>query len=308
MPRIEDFRFFCDVVESGSFSKAAEKIGVSQPAISQQIKALETEYGVKLLHREGNEIVPTEDGKVIYSYAAQIIAFFEHSKDLVSQNKDILLGDLIIGASSGPGENILPSILGKFKQINPDVNIFLKVADTGEILNGIVNHRMELGFVGSTRRDAQLIFEPFINDELVLVTSKCHPLAKKSHIQCEELLQIPLILQQQGSGATSVLFQVLNEQGIRPSDLKHFMELGLQESTKTAVKAGLGATIISKFGVQDELLRGELVQISIQDISLKRNFYVCYNRTLPLSNLINNFLLFAHQNKKNLFAPPQHTS
>ena len=308
MPRIEDFRFFCDVIESGSFSKTAEKIGVSQPAVSQQIKAFETEYGVKLLHREGNEIVPTEDGKVVYSYAAQIIAFYERSKDLVSQTKDDLQGDLIIGASSGPGENILPSILGKYKQLHPDVNIFLKVADTGEILNGIVTHRMELGFVGSTRRDAQLMFEPFLNDELVLVTSKSNPLAQKSHIQCEELLQIPLILQQQGSGATSVLFQVLNEQGIRPGDLKHFMELGLQESTKTAVKAGLGATIISKFGVQDELLRGELVQIRVQDLSLKRNFYVCYNKTLPLSNLVNDFLLFANQYKKNLFAPPQHAS
>jgi DNA-binding transcriptional LysR family regulator len=308
MPRIEDLRIFCDIVESGSFSKTAERLGVSQPSISQQIKSLETEIGAVLLHREGNKILPTQNGRIFFTSAVRIIAIFNQSKDQIKKAETIIHGDLVIGASSGPGENILPIILGQYKQRHPDVNINLRVADTDEILDLIINHRIELGFVGSTRRDAQLAFEPFFNDELVLVTSKDHSLAQRKSITSEELLDIPLILQQRGSGATSVLFDAIKERGLLPVNLKNTMELGLQESTKTAVKAGLGATVISRHAVQDELLLGEFVRINIPDLDLKRNFSICYNKTLPLTNLMNDFLFFAKQYKKNLFAPPMNNA
>ena len=135
---------------------------------------------------------------------------------------------------------------------------------------------------------------------LVLVANPAHPWAKRSSISYQELLQAPLILQQQGSGATAVLQDALREHGVNLSRLNIVMELGLQESAKAAVRAGFGLTIISLLGVREDLETGRLVRISIEDFELKRAIYVCYNRSNPLSILAQTFLDFANRQKNDL--------
>lgn len=305
MPRLEELETFCRVVEQKSFSRAAELLGISQPAVSLQVKALEAEYKAVLLHREGYEVLPTEHGRAVYDTACQILKLYEQSRQEVSSSSEKLEGTLQVGASSGPGESLVPLLLGRFKQRYPAVAIAMRVADSREIVDAVFNHQIEIGFSGSFRRDRHLLFETYLKDELILVTAPNSPLAARGQISFEELAAVPLILQQQGSGATTVLQDVLREQGLQLNQLNVIMELGLQVSAKAAVRAGFGATIISRLGVRDELQQGTLVQVAVDGLELYRDIYLCYNRSTPLTNLGRVFLDFAVQYKESLFADKQ---
>jgi DNA-binding transcriptional LysR family regulator len=295
MPRLEELVAFCKVVEHKSFSRAAELLGLSQPAVSLQVKSLEAEYGVQLLHRDGFETVPTESGSAVYDTACQIVHLYDRSKQRVRELSDKLDGKLLIGASTGPGEYLLPVLLGQFKAQHPEVDASLRVGDSDEIIDHVVRYRLELGFVGTSRRDRQLCFDSFIQDQLVLIAHPDHPWAVRSSVSYEELAEAPVILQQHGSGATAALYDALGKYDIGASHLKVVMELGLQESTKAAVRPGLGVTIISRLGVIEDLGRGVLVEVPIEGMELKRDFYVVYRRTSPLTNLARAFLAYAYE-------------
>jgi DNA-binding transcriptional LysR family regulator len=308
VPRIEELITLCKVIEQKSFSRAAELLELSQPAVSLQIKSLESEYGVELLHRDGFEIVPTESGYLVYEAACQIVDIYVKSGQQVRELGGNLDGSLLVGASTGPGECLLPLLLGRFKIHYPQVSVALRVGDSSEIIDKVVKHRLDLGFVGTSRRDRHLCFEPFVHDQLVLVVVPNHPWAARSFVSYEEFLQAPLILQQHGSGATAALYETLSEYNINVRQLNVIMELGLQESTKAAVKSGLGMTIISKLGVIGELNRGDLVEVPIEGIELKRDFYVVYRRTSPLTNLARTFIEYAQSHVKQVILQIQSDS
>lgn len=296
--RIDFMKSFCRVVELCSFKIAAESLKISQPTISMQIKSLEEAFGVELLHREGHKTVPTEDGQKVYEYFLKIIALYELSRQSVHRNHNHYNGSLVIGASSGPAEYPIPLILGKFKQEHPKISVTLRVGDSIEIIEKVASQSIEMGFVGTKRRDGNLVFEPYIQDNLVLVVAREHPAGQKLQIDFEDLRKIPLILQQPGSGATINLQESLGSMNLKQSDLNIQMELGLQDSVKSAVLAGYGATIISELGVKKELEAGLLKRIEINGFDLCRQIYVCTNRLIPLSNLASLFKDFALINQK----------
>lgn len=297
MTRIDQLISFCTVVDLKSFSMAADRLGLTQPTISLQIKALEDEFGTTLLHRESHHILPTEEGRIVYDNSLKILALYEKTRQAVVGNRGNYEGNLTIGASSGPAENPVPLLLGQFKREHPETNVILQVGDSSEIIHKVFNQSIELGFVGTKRRDGNLFFESYLEDKLMLVTSKNHSLASRKSLTFKELLEIPLILQQPGSGATINLQESLFNAGLKLSDLNIQMELGLQDSVKTAVLAGYGATIISSLGVRNEIKNGDLVEIELEDLDLHRQIYICYNRLNPLSNLAKEFLSFALKNK-----------
>ncbi len=297
MTRIDQLSSYCTVVDLKSFSLAADRLGITQPTISLQIKALENELGAQLLHREGHQIIPTEEGKLVYQNSLKILSLYEKTKQDILVNKKNFQGSLIIGASSGPAEYPIPILLGRFKLEHPESKINLQVGDSSEIIEKVSSQAIELGFVGTKRRDGNLVFKTYLEDKLVLVTSKNNELASKKTISIEELRDIPLILQQSGSGATINLQDALSSAGLKSNDLNILMELGLQDSVKSAVLAGYGATIISSLGVKKEIENGELVQLEIKDLDLRRQLFVCHNRLIPLSNLAKKFLDFAIKHK-----------
>lgn len=297
MTRIDQLSSYCNVVELKSFSLAAQRLGITQPTISLQIKALENELGALLLHREGRNIIPTEEGKLVYQNSLKILALYEKTKQDIRNNLENFHGNLIIGASSGPAEYTIPILLSQFKIAHPESNINLQVSDSSEIIERVSNQALELGFVGTKRRDGNLVFEPFLEDKLVLVTAKNHELAHRNTISINELRDIPLIMQQPGSGATINLQEALSNAGLKMVELNILMELGLQNSVKSAVLAGYGAAIISSLGVKKEIENGELVQIEVEDLDLCRQIFICHNRLIPLSNLAKEFLTFAVNHK-----------
>ncbi len=156
MTRIDQLLSFCTVVELKSFSLAAERLGITQPTISLQIKALESEFESELLHRESHHILPTDEGKIVYENSLKILALYEKTRQAVFQNRGDFSGALTIGASSGPADYPIPLLLGKFKNEHPECAISLQVGDSSEIIDKVIKQSLELGFVGTKRRDGSL--------------------------------------------------------------------------------------------------------------------------------------------------------
>jgi DNA-binding transcriptional LysR family regulator len=300
MPRIEHLASFCKIIELQSFSAAAKEMGVSQSALSQQMKALEEGYKTQLLHRKGNKIKPTENGRHIYNYAQEMVALYERSVREVDKHSNNLEGELLVGASSGPAEFPVPLLLGMYKQAHPNISIILKAADSADVIDRILHQSLEIGFVGMEQRDSHLTFKPFFEDYMILVVSPDHPYASKKSINFEEFIEIPIIIQQRGAGITESFIALLNAQGIDLKDLNIVMEMGLQDSAKAAAMAGFGGAIISKLGGVSELKNRELIEVTIEDVNLCRPQYLCFNHRVPLSNLASNFLAFAEEQKNDL--------
>jgi len=297
MTRIEQINAFCRVVDLSSFSQAAEALGLSQPTISLQIKALEEEFGSELLHRDGYKILPTENGRFVYDHFTRILALYARSLEGIKTGQGTYSGSIRIGASSGPGEHPLPQILAKFKNAHPECEISMFVGDSNEIMEKVASQTLEVGFVGAKRRDGRLAFTPFLEDHLILVVPKDSRFASMPSIPYEQLHEVPLIIQQPGSGATATLQRALSEVNMHLSDLNFLMQLGLQDSVKSAVASGIGGTIISSLGAKKEIENGEFVAVTVPHLDLRRKIFQCHNREIPLSNIAQEFLTFASKYK-----------
>lgn len=289
------------VVEHGSFTLAAEDLYLTQPAVSFQIRSLEEEYGVELLDRSGREIIPTASGQVLLNYARRLLELYDESKLEIDRLNNLMRGTLLIGASTGPGEHILPQLLGRFKAQHPPIEVILRISRTEEIIHQVMERVLEIGIVGATVPDDMLIFEPFIKDELIVIVGPEHRWAGGDTVTLTDLLQEPFILQQPGAGIRTMLAAGLKEQGLSLDDLNVYMELGLQESVKSAVTESLGVGIISRFAVRQELAFGTLVEVPVQNLPVFRDqFYLVRNRTKKLSYLTEVFLSFAQEHVDSL--------
>jgi DNA-binding transcriptional LysR family regulator len=268
---------FCAVVERKSFSQAAERLGVTQPAVSLQIRSLEQRLGRQLLDRSGRRVEPTEAGLRLYASAQRLLQAEEQLlEELESDDDDAVTGALELGASTGPGGSVVPVILCEFQERHPDVRVRLSVSDTQTVVAQVADRELELGIVGAGRRHRGVTFEPFFRDEVVLAVPATHPFAGKT-VTLAQLRAEPLIVMQEGAGVRQVIEDELRNAGIRLRDLEPRLELGLQESVKAAVTAGYGVTFISGAGISADLAAGTLATARVEgldparDISLVRS-------------------------------------
>src|SRR5881397_797508 len=223
---------FCAVVERRSFSQAADQLGVTQPAVSLQIRSLEQRIGQRLLDRSGRRVEPTEAGLRLYRGAQRLLSLEQELlAGLDEEAKGELKGRLEIGASTGPGGSVLPIILGEFQQHHPLVHVALTVSDTQRVVEQVGRRELELGIVGVAGRHRGVTFEPFYRDEVVLAVPAGHKRAGKS-MTLEELKAEPLVLMQEGAGIRQMIDDELRELGLRLRDLNVKLELGLQESAR----------------------------------------------------------------------------
>ncbi len=290
MVRMTMLRSFCAVVEHRSFSRAATHLGITQPAVSQQLRRLEDAYGVELVHRRGAEAVLTEAGQAVYEYARQIVGLYERSLLASAETIEAHSGRLRVAASTGVGEAFLPLVLVAFSERVPGVRVDVRVGDSSAILTRLIREHLDLGFVGTLRQDRHLEFEHFWKDRLALVLSPTHPLARRSTLSLEEFLALPLVLQQSGSGATVALRDALGAHGLGLEELNVVSEVGLQESTKAMVSHGRVGTIISGLGVFRDLKDRRLVEIRVDGLELTHDFYIAYSKDWPLSRTARAFV------------------
>jgi DNA-binding transcriptional LysR family regulator len=261
---------FCEVVERKSFSHAAERLGVTQPAVSLQVRALEKRLGTQLLDRSGRRVEPTEAGHRLYRAAQRMLALEEQLLEQVSVGDEgVLRGELALGASTGPGGTVVPVLLGEFQREHPELRVVLSVSDTNRVIEQVAARELELGIVGAAPRHRGVVFEPFFRDEVILAVPPGHPFAGKQ-VSLEEVRREPLILMQEGAGVRQVIEEELRSAGVRLRDLDVRLELGLQESVKSAAAAGFGVTFISRSGVEAELAAGTLASARVKGLEPAR--------------------------------------
>src|SRR5438552_4310289 len=233
---------FCAVVERKSFSQAAERLGVTQPAVSLQIRSLEQRLGTQLLDRSGRRVEPTEAGLRLYASAQKLLALEQQLlQDVTGDAEGPLSGTLELGASTGPGGTVVPLLLCEFGELHPDVRVRLSVFDTQTVVEQVAERALELGVVGAARRHRGVVFEPLFRDEVVLACPPDHRFAGRT-VTLDDLREEPLIVMQEGAGVRQVIEDELRRAGTRLRELEPKLELGLQESARAAVTAGYGVT------------------------------------------------------------------
>jgi DNA-binding transcriptional LysR family regulator len=285
---------FCEVVERRSFSDAAARLGVTQPAVSQQVRALEQRLGTQLLDRSGRRVEPTEAGLRLYRGAQRMLAFEEQLLKELGEPEGPLRGTLEIGASTGPAAIVLPLLLCEFQRDNLEVRVELSVSDTQSVVELVADRRLELGIVGAARRHRSVAFEPFFRDEVILVCPPGHPFAGQT-VELDELAKGPLILMQRGAGVRQMLEDELRKGGRKLRDLEVPLELGLQESVRSAVQAGYGVSFISRRAVESDLAAGTLAEARVRGLDLAREIWIARAAGRAGSAAAQAFVAFARE-------------
>jgi DNA-binding transcriptional LysR family regulator len=260
---------FCEVVDRKSFSQAAERLGVTQPAVSLQVRSLEKRLGAKLLDRSGRRVEPTEAGLRLYRAAQRMLSAEDQLLEELAGADSEVQGELALGASTGPGGTVVPVLLCEFQREHPDVTVALSVSDTNRVIEQVAERELELGVVGAAPRHRGVTFEPFFRDEVVLAVPAGHAFAGKQ-VSLDDLRGEQLILMQDGAGVRQVIEEELRRANVRARDLDIRLELGLQESVKSAVLAGYGITFISRSGVEPELAAGTLATARVKGLQPAR--------------------------------------
>lgn len=284
---------FVAVAEKQNLSLAAQEIHVTQPAISKQLGNLEDYFEVALVERHGRGIKLTTAGDVLYRYAVNMLSLMQEAEVALRELSTTLKGKLTIYASTIPGHYILPLIISAFKKINPDVTISLQIADSKIVMQNILEETANLGAVGVLPGNRRIDGIKFFSDELVLIVPAGHSFAAQTEVSVQSLAGEPLVWREKGSGTRDVVEEKFTKAGLSLSRLNISMELGSTESIITAVEAGAGISIVSRWSVQKELALGKIVALNIKEISMSRDLYLIYPRRKTKNRLTAAFLDFA---------------
>lgn len=289
---IHRLEVFCKVVDLQSFTKAAEASFLTQPTVSEHIRALEETLDEKLVDRLGREVLPTPAGKILYRYARNIIALRDEAIQALDRYKGKLSGHLLIGASTIPGTYILPEIVGKFKTQHPSIQITIKISGSGEVIERIRDGALEIGMIGARMTDRRVVLQEVFSDELVLTVFPDHPWARRKSIRLDELEGEPFIMREKGSGTRMVMHQVLEAHGFDPGGLNGVAEMGSTEAVRQGIKARIGISILSSQAVVEDVQRNTLVTVELEGVRFLRPFYLVQRKNRQISPLGNAFLTF----------------
>jgi DNA-binding transcriptional LysR family regulator len=278
---IHHLKIFVSVYKNKSFTRASEELHISQPTISEHIKNLENSLDCKLFDRLGRSIMPTTEADVLYPKALRLLDDLDRIQEEISAAGTGVKGKLVIGASTIPGAYILPRVAYSFKKQYPKVGFEILIEDSAKITSLVLQHELLCGIVGARMTSDKLFYEPLIEDELVLVATK-KILAQKT-ITLAKLTTIPFLLREIGSGTRQTFENFLEKYNVSTDEFNIVATLGSTSAVKQAVKEGLGASVISRIAVQEELDNNILHEIKIKNLSMMRSFYLVRQkkRTLP---------------------------
>ena len=297
-----DFRHletFSRVAELKSFSKAANDLFLTQPTVSGHILSLEQSLSLRLFDRTGKGIRLTKAGEVFLKYASKILSFRKDLLNALSEFSQGIRGELSLGASTIPGEYLLPKLMGHFKKDHPHFIISLKIADTKEIVQYVLQDNIELGIIGAKLDHSSLHYEKFEEDEIIIVAPSDHPLIRKRRVTLEELLNELWIIREEGSGTQIAVEKALRKKGKSLKQFNVAMEMGSTSSVKEGVKAKLGLAFISRRAAEEELNQGLFSRIDVEGIEpISRQIYIVSHRGRTLSPIGMEFHRFLKRKKE----------
>jgi DNA-binding transcriptional LysR family regulator len=285
---------FHAVAKQLSFTKAAEALFMTQPAVTFQIKQLEEQFSIRLFERSQGRITLTPAGALALEYAERILALSRELEMRMKESSNQAAGPLLIGASMTVGEYVLPQLIGKFKARFPAVVPTLFVGNSEAVQERVAERTLDLGFIEGDSHFSTLQSEVCCEDELQVVCAPSHPLAKEPFALPASLTQHPYVSREAGSGTRAVVDRYLQQAGVSPESMNRVVELGSPEALKGLVATGMGFAIMSHVIAAKELQLGQLVQVPLRP-RLMRNFSVVYPKERFHSKLVAAFLQFAKE-------------
>ena len=279
---------FHNVAQLGSFTKAARELGISQPAVSIQVKELERNLNTTLVNRVRRGVFLTDSGEVVYGYTKRIFSLADEMQLAVQDLEGLQAGRLSIGSSSTPGEYILPLAMGIFRERYPKIDISLAISNTDTVVQQILSHELDLGMAGADVDIEGLSSFPYVEDEVVIVASPTHPLSRdRRWVSLQEIENQPLIMREVGSATRSAAADFFRAHNM---EVNIAMELGSNEAVKRAAAAGLGLGLLSKFSVGPEVVAGFLSVLRVRGWKCERPLIVFYRDDGHISTVQQAFL------------------
>lgn len=285
---------FHAVARQLSFTKAAEALFMTQPAVTFQIKQLEEHFNTRLFDRGHGRIALTPAGDIVLDYAERILGLSAELDTRLKEMTGEVAGALLIGASTTIAEFLLPQVLGEFRARHPKVLPRLIVANSETVESRVAEYTLDLGFIEAPSHLPALVSDFCATDELLVLCAPSHPLAQLASVTPKQLLKHSFISREPGSGTREVTDNYLESAGIRPDSLDTVMELGSPEAIKGLVSTGLGFAILSRATITKEIRLGQLVALPL-DPKLNRTLSVVYPKEKFRSRLANTFIDFAKE-------------
>ncbi|MEK5532099.1 LysR family transcriptional regulator [Viridibacillus sp. FSL H7-0596] len=266
---------FVALADIKNFTKTAEYLHISQPSVSLHIKNLETEFNTQLFLRSPKSLKITPSGEILYDRAKQMLAIYDQTKSDILTLQNEIKGKLLIGASFTIGEYVLPSLLVTLQQKYPELHLEVMIGNTDEVVEAVQLLKIDIGLIEGQTTNKELIIEPFMEDELLLVASPSHVLAQKEIITIQDLHNHTWLTREEGSGTRNYLLHVLESNSI---NIKSLISISSNQGLKEFMTQGIdGLTLLSKSVIEHELKRGTLTAIRLEDHIFKRSFSYVYS-------------------------------
>ncbi len=282
---ISQLRAFVSVVDRGSFSGAAKDLGISQPAVTMQLQALESDTGATLLDRRYRRIDLTEAGRALLPHARRVLEQVQAARAEITALSGSVTGRLHIAASTTPGVYVVPSLLGGFKDAYPEVRVSVSVHDSTEVVEVVEHGDAHFGITGAVVKGSRVSFEQIRGDELILIAPPTSPLARRKKgpkgLKLEDLSDERWVFREPGSGTRQVAESILNAQGLDTAEVDVVVELGTGEALVSAVEGGLGVAVVSRLVAAKALQVGSVAEINVEGLPAARPFFTVLPKGTP---------------------------
>jgi DNA-binding transcriptional LysR family regulator len=288
-------RVFHEAAVQQSFTRAAELLSLTQPAVSFHIKSLEEDLGARLFRREKHRVVLTEVGEILLRHAREILALYDRAAADIARVVEHVGGTLTLGVASVIAKYVMPRPIGLFKKRNPQVSIVLEAGNTDSIVAQLARGALDLAIVSDPVDLKGHVTEPLIDDELRLITPPDHGWTGRDAVMLTDVVAEPFILREEGSGTRRILEWYLGQHGIAVSDLNVALTLGSTEAVKAGVEAGAGVSIVSSLSLGDEVRTGAIAIVPIEGVRMARTFSLVYPKLAYRKVVVETFLAFCRE-------------
>ncbi|HET8939462.1 MAG TPA: LysR substrate-binding domain-containing protein [Polyangiales bacterium] len=268
---LNHLRVFASVAEHGNLTRAARELNVSQPAISKQLSDLEEDLGTQLVDRLPRGVRLTQAGEVLFTHAQRILQAERAAQQDLRDLRGLGRGKLSVGASTTVGSYLVPSLMGELHRQHPGVQLDLSIANTAAVQSAVLENRCDVGLIEGFVTSESLAVETLIADDMVGIAAPAHPVLARGPLRAASLAELPLLMREQGSGSREVVEAALRKRNL---DIKPVMSLGSTEAIKSAVIHGLGIAFVSRLTVEHELQSKRLVELSFNDLQIRRDLYL----------------------------------
>ncbi|WP_319472039.1 selenium metabolism-associated LysR family transcriptional regulator [uncultured Pseudodesulfovibrio sp.] len=295
---IRKLEAFCKVYELKSFSKAGEDMFLSQPTVSSHIANLEAELGVRLFDRLGRKVIPTQAGDVLYRSSVRVFENLEQAKASIEMLRDKVVGELVVGCSTVPSHTIMPNLLGRFSRRYPDVEFSIHTGDSSEVINRVAAGDWPIGIVGREPVSDELTSEVLFEDENVVVAAGTASWLPEGHVSVEDLVKLPWIMREKGSGTRQILEDILAAEGRTLQDLNVRCRVDSTSEAMAHTIAGVGMSMTSLLAAKPHIESGAVKRIDVPELAGKRDFYLIYHSGRHVFPALQAFVDFALQTDK----------